>query len=412
MTNDAPAPAQTLAGNWLALLVLFGAHVVGSMAFIAIATMAPLIRADLALSATGFGFLIWAYFFAQGILALPIGALIDQFGLRASLFTASATLALGSALLSIADDRSFALAAMAVLGIGYCFVNPSTSKGVFLLFPAARRGTAMGIKQSGVPIGGILGAALGGLAHIYSWCGLLLVVAAMAVAFAFAGLLLPIRNSGARASGAGPRLRALAKSVASVVADRNLTAFNLGAGLYQAAQFSFFGYLTLFLREVLVFSQPAAAACLGIAQAASAAGRMSWGAVSDFAFRGRRQPVLVIMTVTAITGLLAMAAMAMIGPQPWTQVAAIALAAVLGLSVAGYVALIQTVVVEMADPEFTATSVAYNRLFVSLGASVGPPLFGLAVDQSGGYVAGWLTTAAFVVCVLVLFGVVFRERRT
>lgn len=390
--------------NAASLVVLSAAHIIGSMAFITFATMAPFIRESLSLSATQFGFLISCYFATQGILALPIGATIDRIGVRKALALANSTILFGALLLSVATSMTSALIAMAVLGIGYCFVNPSTSKAVYELFPPARRATAMGIKQSGVPIGGVAGAAVGGLAATYDWRLLMAGVGISACAFALLAFVLPRpkQDPARKKTGLLTHLRNMRR----VVGEPNLTVFNLASGFYQAAQFNFFGYITLFAREAMLASQPLAASCLGIAQIASAAGRMTWGAISDFVFRGRRRPVLLIMSAIATVGLLLLAVMT----KSWTVAAVIPVAIILGLTVAGHVALIQTVVVEMANPAYTATSVAYNRLFVSLGASIGPPLFGAAVDYTGGYAAGWLITAGLVLVALLLFAFVFRER--
>jgi MFS transporter, ACS family, hexuronate transporter len=393
-----------LRDNAPALAVLFGAHMVGSMTFITFATMASFIREDLSLSATQFGFLVSCYFAAQGILALPIGATIDRIGVRNALALANLTLFSGALMLALATGMTGALAGMAVLGIGYCFVNPSTSKAVFELFPAQRLGTAMGIKQTGVPIGGVLGASVGGLAGTFDWRWLMAGVGLSALFFAASALLLgrPKHNPEKKAASLATHLR----NMRQVIADRNLTIFNVASGFYQAGQANLFSYITLFARETMLASQPVAASCLGIAQLASASGRMTWGMVSDFVFRGRRRPVLIIMSSIAILGLVMFAVMT----RSWTVAAIIPVAIILGLTVSGHVALVQTVVVEMANPAYTATSVAYNRLFVSLGASIGPPLFGAAVDYSGGYGAGWLVTAGMVFIALLIFACVFRER--
>jgi len=225
-----------------------------------------------------------------------------------------------------------------------------------------------------------------------------------ACVFAVAALFFPteMRRPGASAVG----LRQHFANMRAVVRDANLTRFNIASGFYQSAQFNFFGYISLFAREAMLASQPIAAACLGISQIASASGRLTWGAVSDFAFHGRRQPVLIIMAATATVTLLALALMT----RSWGVATLLPMAVILGLTVAGHVALIQTVVVELANPAYTATSVAYNRLYVSLGASIGPPLFGAAVDLTGGYGAAWLITSGLVLAALLIFAFGFRER--
>ncbi len=377
------------------------AHALGVMTFAGIVTMAPVIRQDLGLSATQFGLLASAYAATQGIFGLPVGSVIDRIGVRRALIAANLLAGVGAVLLSSAGGFVAALLAMGVTGLAYSFVNPATSKGVFLWFPANRRGTAMGIKQAGVPLGGLLGAGLGALATWIEWRALLYVIVGSAALGSLTCLSLPRGSTDTSA-----RVRFdIWSDIRSVLSDRNLNVFNLGVAFYQAGQFNFLAYVTLFMREAVQASQPLAAACLGIAQAASAVGRLGWGAVSDFLFHSRRKPVLVLMAITAVMSLIVMSFLT-----SGAIVPAVILTAILGLTLPGYVALVQTIVVEAAEPRFAATAVGYNRIYASAGAIVGPPLFGAIIDFTGSYSGGWLMTAGVMLVATILIGVFFRER--
>jgi ACS family hexuronate transporter-like MFS transporter len=395
--------AKPPVSNWTTNLgVLAAAHAVGAMTFPAVAAMAPLIRADLALSAMQVGFIVTAYSATQSIFGLPIGTVIDRIGVRRALVVANLMVAVGTLLMSFAGAFSAAVFALAVTGLGYGFVNPSTSKGVFDWFPAHRRGTAMGIKQTGVPIGGLIGAGAGAIAAFYPWRMLLHVMAGCAILSALAALLLPrgpTRDAGTLRFGVLADIR-------SVLADRNLNIFNLGVGIYQAGQFNFLTYITLFMREAVQASQPLAAACLGIAQVASAVGRLGWGAVSDSLFRGRRKPVLVMIGATGTVGLVIFSLLT----PGWGVPLGVALTVIIGMTVPGYVALVQTIVVETAEPRLAATAVGYNRLYTAMGAALGPPIFGATVDLTRGYRFGWIVTAVIVLVATLLVGRFFRER--
>lgn len=382
--------------------VLALAHAIGVMTFAGIVTMGPVIRHDLALSAMQFGLLASAYTATQGLFGLPVGGVIDRIGVRRALVVANVLVGVGALLLSLAGGFVAAVLAMGVTGLAYSFVNPATSKGVFLWFPPNRRGTAMGIKQTGVPLGGILGAALGALATQVEWRTLLYVVAAGAALAALASVSLP---GGTKDTGGRARFNILT-DIRAVLTDRNLNIFNLGVGFYQAGQFNFLIYITLFMREALQASQPLAAACLGMAQAASAAGRLGWGAVSDFLFRGRRKPVLVIMGSVGLGSFVLMSLITF----GWDIRIAVTLAVVIGLTVPAYVALVQNIVVEAAEPRLAATAVGYNRIYAAAGATLGPPVFGATVDLTGGYFAGWLMTAGMLLAAVLLIGILFRER--
>jgi predicted MFS family arabinose efflux permease len=396
-------PTEVPGARWAATLtVLSLAHAVGAITFPAVAAMGAFISKDLALSATQFGLLVSAYSATQSIFGLPIGGIIDRIGVRRALMLAMLLVATGSALMGLANDFVVAVAAMALTGFGYGFVNPATSKGVFDWFARQHRGTAMGIKQSGVPLGGIIGAGVGALAALIEWHKLLWVIAGCALLAATACASLPSWPRGARRA-----VRfGLLSDIRAVLADRNLTVFNLATGIYQAGQFNFLTYITLFMREALHSSQPLAAACLGIGQAASAVGRLSWGVVSDYLFRGWRKPVLVMI---GSVGALALVFMSALAPG-WGVWLGVALAVIVGLTVPGYVALVQTIVVEAAEARLAATAVGYNRIFTAAGATLGPPIFGVTVDLTRGYASGWLLTGAIVLAATLLIGLFFRER--
>jgi len=396
---------MTVAPNkWpVTLGVLTLSHAVGAMCFAAVVAMAPAIRADLSLGAAEFGMLASGYSIAQAVFGIPVGNLVDRIGVRRSLGLAGLLVSAGSLAMHFAPGFATALLAMTLFGFAYSFVNPATGKGVLDWFTKARRATAMGVKQAGVPLGGVFGAGLGALSAAYDWRSLMFVIAALGLAgAAICAALPPSPRHPSRADGVN-----LLVDLRRVLRDRNLGVFNLGSSFFQAGQLSFLSYITLFLREGLGAGQPLAAASLGVAQAASAVGRLGWGVVSDFLFGSRRRPVLVLMALLGSAALVALIAL-----PPGRGIApALVLTAIVGMSVAGYVALAQTVVVETARPDLAATAVGYNRLLASLGGSLGPPLFGLLVDATETYAAGWLLNAAFVLGAAALIGIWFREGR-
>ena len=72
------------------------------------------ISQDLTLSATQFGLLVSAYSATQSIFGLPIGGIIDRIGVRRALMLAMLLVAMGSALMSLANAFAVAVAAMAL----------------------------------------------------------------------------------------------------------------------------------------------------------------------------------------------------------------------------------------------------------------------------------------------------------
>ncbi|MED5573684.1 MAG: hypothetical protein VX955_06040, partial [Pseudomonadota bacterium] len=81
----------------------------------------------------------------------------------------------------------------------------------------------------------------------------------------------------------------------------------------------------------------------------------------------------------------------------------------LGITVASYAGLMQTLSVEAVEPHQTGSAVGYNGICAHKGAIVGPPVFGAIVDATGSYSGGWFVTAAIFGCGALLIGLGFRE---
>lgn len=402
MTDRPRAPDEpVLQKHWqLHLGVLFMTHVLGMMHLLTVMAMAPVVRADLALSATEFGLLFSAYSAAQGIFAVPVGWLGDRIGVARTLQLGTCLLAVGTSLLTQADGLTMALAAMMVTGTGYAGINPATSRAILEWFPRPWRASAMGIKQTGVPVGGMAAAAAGTLVVLLDWREVMwLVVALTAIAV---GLTLLLPRSPRRDGEPPPA--SFTGALRTILANRNLGVLNLSVCAYNIGQQNLFAYLTLFVREGLQASLPVASLCLGVAQAASVVGRLGWGVVSDRLLDGRRKPVLVAIGVIATALFLAMAAL----PPGVAIAVAFGLALLLGVTITAYAAVVQTMLIESAPPGLAGATVGYNKILLAVGATVGPPLFGAMVDLSG-YSAGWLMTAGFVAAAALLLGRQFRE---
>ena len=203
--------------------------------------------------------------------------------------------------------------------------------------------------------------------------------------------------------------RAVAGPLAGVVQlarDRNFGVLVFSSGLFNVGQYNFFTYLTSFMREAAQASQEIASLTLGLAQAASAVGRIGWGALSDMVFKGRRKGLVASICLAASAFLSAMALVGWI----WGVVVGIGIAMLLGLTIASYASLMQTMAVEAVAPERSGSSIGYITIGTASGAMIGPPLFGVVIDATGRFADGWLMTAAIVAGGVALLAYGFRER--
>lgn len=394
------APAGNPWKRRLPILTL--AHVVGTLHISTLVVMAPVIKEDLSLSFAQFGLVVTAYSIGQITGSLPAGNLADRVGVGWALVAAHVLLIAGALMLTQTTGLWLAFASMVVTGWGYSIVNPSTAKGVFESFPPSRRGTAMGIKQTGVPLGGVIAATLGAFANAGAWHWITVAVAALTVAGGAACLLIVEKPK--------PRVRAVSRSrfgtLGEVAKDFNFGRFVLSNMLFNVGQNNFFSYLTLFVREAAQVSQELAGACYGIAQTASVVGRLGWGTISDFLFKGRRKKITVAIGASAAVFLATMAA---IEPRAGMAIA-IALSVLLGLTIASYAPLMQTMAVEGVQPRLVGSATGYNLVGTYIGSIAGPPLFGWVVDITGQFDSGWYMCAALVGVGVLMLAFGFRER--
>ncbi len=398
-----PAGIRSSRSRWRPLVLLTAAHAVGTIGFTSVLAMGPAVQAALGLSRTEFGLLATAYYAGLLGCAFPSGWVVDRVGVRRALICAHVIMALGTALLARAPGLPAAAAAAGLSGVGYALVNPSTAKGILLWFPARERATAMGIKQTGVPIGGAAAAGIGAAAAAVGWQELLWTVAA--ATGAAAGLYLALGD------GPGEERDAKARGgpgdLLEVLRNRNLMVLNLTGSLFSAVQTAFFTYLTLFIQDATRAGLAVASLCLGFAHAGSAAGRIGWGLASDRLLGGRRKVALVYIGAAASAFLAAMA-----GLRPgWGPVLGALLAFLLGTTIASHAGLYQAGAVEAVDARMAGAAIGYSMTATPLGAMIGPPLFGSLVDRTGWYGSGWLLVAGALLAGTLLFARAFRERQ-
>ncbi len=382
------------------LSLLVSSHVVGTINIVTVLAIAPVISADLSLSATQFGFFVTAYYAAQALWSIPAGGFVDRFGVGPMLILCHGIMASSALLLGVARTYEECLIALFLMGIGYSMANPSTGRGVLLWFPANRRGMAMGIKQFGVPLGGIFAAGNGALVSFVDWQTMMWAIAGVIVLNGVGCFYLLKFDQHIQKNQAG-----MVANIKSVMKNRNVNIYALASGMINMGQTNFFAFLTLFLRDVAGASQPLAGFAMGLAQTTSAVARIGWGAAGDKWFLGRRKVLMAWISGVA-AGFLAL--MVFVGPG-WGLWYGLGLVGLLGVTIASFAPVAQAIAAETVEPELAGSAMGYNMTGVHIGGMLGPPLFGACVDLSGTYAMGWGVTAGVVLAGTGLLVFVFRE---
>ncbi len=391
-----------MTNRWAVLALIMAAQTMANVGPLGIPSIAPLIREGLDLSVAQAGSFLSAYYIGPVLMSLPAGWLADRWGVRGAMILGQALIAVGLGAVALAPTFSFIVLILVLAGAGYGVLNPTTTKAGMAWFPPNQRATVVGLKQVGLPFGGALGAlVMPPVALIFGWR------AAVGVAAAVVGLLailtwalyrdLPEPEPRGPAA-ARPRFWA-------VMANRDLWLVGVSTLIFAGVQTVFLAFLVLYLHDVAQIALVVAAKYLVTAQVSGAAGRIAFGLLSDRFFGGRRRIVLAIAGVGSIACALALSTVAP-GSGPWRLTP---LAVGIGLFGVGWNGVQHTLMAELAGPRAAGTAVGLGLAISSLGVTVCPPIFGIAVEHLGGFGPAWLALAVGMVAALVLL-VPVRER--
>lgn len=335
---------------------------------------------------SGFAF---AIFYAS--FGLPVAWLAERRSRPAIIAGSLATWALFTAAGGLARSFGQLLIARTGVGIGEAGCIPPAHALISDYFPRERRATALAVYHLGVPIGGLLGLAFGGIiADAYGWRAAFAVVGLPGVAVA-ALVLLTLKERGRTPGEGGARqVRPLGEVLRLLRAKRSFWLVALGAGTqafiaYGHAPFSLVFFLRAHGRELAILAAPLGlkpAGFLGLAMGlisgvAGIFGTLLGGLIADRAGRHDPRAYCVIPALASIAATpFAIAAFL----APATPVALL-LAAVPALFNSLWLGPVYAIEQGVAPPAMRATTSAI-LLFIlnSIGLGLGPLCVGLLSD--------------------------------
>lgn len=371
--------------SWIILGLITATHVMNIYSGRSIVPLAPLLQKELALSHLQIGMFTSIYFMGAFFFSLPMGWLVDRIGVYWTMPLGQ--LIVGSFILSLSFADSFIVicAILFLGGIGHAAINPATAKVVMAWFPLQRRATAMGVKQTGVPMGGALAAAtLPALALWAGWRHAFVMAGAVSLFSVALCLLLYRRPPGSR----GQPLPSFSSSdtVAAVLKNHDLMILSVLMIAFLALQSSLETYLVLYCHDLLLYPVVMSGYLLSLMQIGAVSGRLSWGPISDFFFGARRK--IVLMIIGGLSSGMCLA-FAFLTPQVPVWVVA-GLAALFGACALGWNGMYLILAAELAGRGREGRALGVSLTIAFVGHLVGPPLFGHIVDLAGTYRQAWL----------------------
>jgi MFS family permease len=195
-----------MSNRWVALALVFLTRTSMGFQFQSVASVAPLMVADLGLSYAQLGTLIGLYMLPGAFFALPGGLIGRRLGDRRVVVGGLALMVAGGVLTASAGGFATAIAGRLLSGAGAVLMNILLAKMVADWFAGKELSTAMAVMLTSWPVGLGLGVAtLGGIAAGTSWRTAIMVTALAAAL----GLLLMLLYRNPPGIAGGPARAAL-----------------------------------------------------------------------------------------------------------------------------------------------------------------------------------------------------------
>lgn len=372
--GGAQARQRRVASNaWLllagALFIQVGVSVVDQ----GLPALTGFIKTETGLSAAAAGLFVSSFVLGRCFGSYAAGVAADRLGERHVLIAGgSATGVL--IIIAAATPIPGIFAALFVAGLASAVATPAGGRLVLASFPRTHQGFALGLRQTGVPIGGVIAAViLPWIAHAAGWRWALAAAGCIAIASV---LPLVVWKDEPR-----PDMAAKAPSGFKVSRNRNIRLLTIWASMLVSGQYAVLTFLALDLHQRMGLGLAAASAFVAVAQAGGIAGRVGWGALSDRLLSYGRKPLLLALTAVGFVGVASLYAL----PAASSAGLIAAVSALVGIGVIGFQGLFIVMIADAAGPVHVGAATGWSVTFVQLAVVVASPLYGFVADWSGSY---------------------------
>jgi sugar phosphate permease len=385
--------------RWVILALGLFAQAAASSFLYGLPMLIPQLRTELHLSLPAAGAVVAAPALGLLLTLIAWGAVADRYGER---WVIASGLILATAFLLVSTQLGSFVAlcvALALAGASAASVNAASGRMVLGWFAAHERGFAMGIRQTGQPLGVAYAAIL--LPPVASRWGLGVALTVPAVTCALLAALVALFTL----DPPRPAPSATAGSQRPPTPYRVLTLWRLHAAssMLVIPQFAVSGFSMVYLVGVRHWDPSAAGRVLFVAQLLGALGRIGSGIWSD-RVASRLRPMRQLAVASA--AIMAAAALGDRYSSSWV-VLVLVLGAVITVADNG---LAFTSVAEIAGSSWAGRALGAQNTAQNIAATLTPPLLG-AVISAHGYALGFSIAAVFPLLAILLTPVADERRR-
>jgi MFS family permease len=394
-------------GPWTVVAVATFAQMIVAMSNILLPTIAPKLAEALGVDPILIGYQVSLTFGVATLATIYGGRAVLHFGAARATQLTALCCGLGMLLFALPHVAAIALGSVAV-GLGMGMINSAAAHLLVTYTPPQRRNIMFSIKQTGVPVGGVIIALTAPAIAVhfgYRW-SLALIAALILVLLAVTQRHRAVWDSDSRDDGRGAA--SAFGGVPLVWRRPGLRWISLVAMIFSGIQRMVLSFTVIYLVAEGGLGLVEAGVLLSVAQVGGSASRVCWGWLADRL--GSSLRVLMIICLITLGSTLAL----VFFDAGWYKPLIYILFFVIGATALGWNGVFHAEAARLSPPGMASVVAAGTTFFVFAGVLIGPAAFTAAHGFIGSYSHTFLmvpAVSALALALLVLAGRVAARGR-
>ncbi len=375
----------------LAVVTLPIQQSIAYLSLLVLPVAAPVVNAELGLDPAFVGIYTGVIFAVSTVTQMGCGGVIQRFGALRSIQVAMLMLGVGLILSIFGHAWVFLLCAV-IMGFFYSASTPGSSQILFQYSPPKLAPITFSIKQTGVPLGGVIaGILIPFLVAAYGWEGAFVGVGLICILVAI--LLQPLRREFDKDR--RPDIKITPKdiglkfrsTVQLVVTHPQLRVLAFAGFSFAGLQLAFTTYFIIYMVEDLGHSLVEAGSIFAISQVCAVVARIFWGVV------GSRwlQPRWVLAGLGVMMGITSVFLGLM--NDSWTMQSILIIAILISITAIGWNGILLAEVARLAPDGDVAGTTGGVIGFASFGSMIFPVAYGIILSLTNSFSIGFFIAA-------------------
>ncbi|WP_075807351.1 MFS transporter [Lysinibacillus sp. FJAT-14222] len=375
--------------KWIIVLVATLSQTAATFVTYGMGPIATFYQIEWNLSSLQTGFIVSAVNIGPIFSMILFGYLMDKKGEKQIIGWGSILLGFSALLLMLVNDYTVLLILLLVVGIWYGSAQTGGSTAIVKWFPDKHRGLAIGIRQTGIPIGGALASViLTYMYHHFSLSSVHLVQGLVAIAGGLLFLLI-YQEPKNRVTVAATSVT-LKEKLNAIKNNKNLYPIYIVGIVMMTLQMILVAHFMSYLHQEGGYSLTEAGQYLSLVLIGGMVGRVAIAWISDQFFAQKREHLLMMVMAGAVILTVILPLMLHV------EILMLLFCFVLGFVALGWYSLFIACVTEQSNPNYVGLTVSAALTLNQLFIVIAPTLFGFMVTIFSSYQLAMDIVAIFV----------------